>query len=108
AWVAVPVLDGLQLRWFARDLDARGELVANTLSDSLADALASGDRERLERLFARAALDERLYAIGLCDRAGTIVGHSAAFPEALDCAGARDRVQGGRARLEMFGGPLHI
>ncbi|KFN50181.1 alpha,alpha-trehalose-phosphate synthase (UDP-forming) [Arenimonas composti] len=108
AWVAVPILDRLQLRWFARDLDARGELVANALSDSLAEALRSGDRARLERLFGRTALDERMYAIGLCDRAGTVVGRSEAYPAALECTEARARVEAGRQRLEMFGGPLHI
>jgi hypothetical protein len=42
ATLAVPLLDQVTLRWFSRDLNSRGLLVANALSDSVAEALASG------------------------------------------------------------------
>ena len=39
AYVSVPLLDQVTLRWFSRDLNSRGVLVANALSDSVADAM---------------------------------------------------------------------
>ena len=38
AYLAVPLMDQVTLRWFSRDLNSRGVLVANALSDSIADA----------------------------------------------------------------------
>ena len=42
AYLAVPLMDQVTLRWFSRDLNSRGVLVANALSDSVADALHRG------------------------------------------------------------------
>ena len=41
AYLAAPLMDQVTLRWFSRDLNSRGVLVANALSDSLAEALMS-------------------------------------------------------------------
>ena len=41
AYVALPLMDKVTLRWFSRDINARGVLVANALSNSAADALSS-------------------------------------------------------------------
>ena len=66
AYLAVPLMDQVTLRWFSRDLNSRGALVANTLSDAITEALQSGRTARLRPLFERAAQDERLFALGLC------------------------------------------
>ena len=39
AWLALPLMDRLTLRWFSRDLNIRGALVTTTLSDAIGDAL---------------------------------------------------------------------
>ena len=70
AYLALPLMDRLTLRWFARDLDMRGALVANALSDSLTDALQETRGRRLQSLFDRAVQDERLVAIGWCSPGG--------------------------------------
>ena len=36
ATLAVPLMDQVTLRWFSRDLNSRGVLVASALSDSVA------------------------------------------------------------------------
>ena len=55
-------MDRLTLRWFSRDLNTRGALVTNTLSDSISDARSAESRvQRLQTLFDRAVQDERLY-----------------------------------------------
>ena len=66
ATLAVPLLDQVTLRWFSRDLNSRGALVANTLSDSVAQALVADRPAQLRGLFERSVQDERLFAIGLC------------------------------------------
>ena len=55
ATLAVPLLDQVTLRWFSRDLNSRGLLVANALSDSVAEALVARRPARLQPLFERAA-----------------------------------------------------
>jgi len=50
ALVVLPLMDQLTLRWFSRDLNARGVLVAGTLSDAVDDALSSGSSVRLQAL----------------------------------------------------------
>jgi trehalose 6-phosphate synthase/phosphatase len=52
AYLAVPLLDQVTLRWFSRDLNSRGMLVANALSDSVAEALSNA-RHGLQPLFDR-------------------------------------------------------
>ena len=42
AYFSVPLMDKLTLRWFARDLDMRGSLVATALSDTLTDSETRG------------------------------------------------------------------
>jgi len=37
AYVSLPLIDNLMLRWAARDLALRGTLVANAMSDSITD-----------------------------------------------------------------------
>jgi len=39
AYLVLPLVDGVTLRWFSRDLDSRGAVVANALSDSVVEAM---------------------------------------------------------------------
>ena len=91
AYLALPLMDRLTLRWFSRDLNMRGTLVTNALSDSIARrdaAIAQG--ARLQTLFDRAVQDERLFAIGLCSLDGTMLRSTRQLSADLDCQrGAR-------------------
>jgi len=51
AYLAVHLMDGMTLRWFSRDVNSRGTLVANALSDSVAEAIDTSRLERLRPLF---------------------------------------------------------
>jgi trehalose 6-phosphate synthase len=84
AYLALPLMDRLTLRWFARDLNLRGSLVANTLSDSVADALKDSKGLRLQSLFNRAIQDERLVAIGVCTPEGKLLRSTSAYPKSLE------------------------
>jgi hypothetical protein len=82
-------MDQVTLRWFSRDLNSRGVLVANALSDSVAEALLSDKVARLQSLFDRTAQDERLFAIGLCSPEGKCCCRSTdRFPSSLSCVAA--------------------
>jgi trehalose 6-phosphate synthase len=108
AYLAVPVLDRVTLRWFGRDLNSRGVLVANALSDSVVQALASGHSARLKPLFERAAQDERLFAIGLCSPDGRLLETTQRFPAGLDCRAAVTLAEHPDPRLALAGGAVHV
>ncbi|HEY6088113.1 MAG TPA: trehalose-6-phosphate synthase [Burkholderiaceae bacterium] len=108
AYLAVPLLDRVTLRWFSRDLDSRGVLVANALSDSVSDAVQSNRLTRLRQLFDRAAQDERLFAIGLCSPEGRLLQATDRFPVGLTCAAALDLVRQAEPRLGLAGGAVHV
>jgi trehalose-6-phosphate synthase len=108
AYMALPLMDRLTLRWFARDLNMRGTLVANALSESIADALPDPKGRKLQALFNRAAQDERLVAIGLCSTDKKLLRSTASFPKDMDCARA-EQIAGGRDHLlRIGGGPVHV
>ena len=91
AYLAVPLMDQLTLRWFARDMNSRGMLVANALSDSVTEALAAGQPARLQKMLERTLQDERLYAVGLCSADGELLQATANFPRSLGCLAALQR-----------------
>jgi trehalose 6-phosphate synthase/phosphatase len=108
AILAVPLLDRVTLQWFSRDLNSRGLLVANTLSDSVTESLMSRRTANLRRLFERAAEDERLLAIGLCDMRGRLLQTTDRFPHELTCAAAIALAERGQSKLALAGGAVHV
>jgi len=108
AYLAVPLMDQVTLRWFSRDLNSRGTLVANALSDSIADAVVSGKSARLQPLFDRAAQDERLFALGLCSLEGKLLQSTDRFPDSLSCARATEIAREAEPRLALAGGDVHV
>ncbi len=108
AYLAVPLMDRVTLSWFGRDLNSRGKLVANALSDSIADALASGRVQRLRPLFDRSAQDERLFAIGLCSLEGRLLQSTERFPERFSCIRAEQVADSAEPHLPLAGGAVHV
>lgn len=108
AYLALPLMDRLTLRWFSRDLDLRGSLLANALSDSIADALAERRTTHLQTLFDRAVQDERLVAIGLCGLDGRLLRSTAGYPDALSCTGAHQTATRADPLLRIKGGTVHV
>jgi trehalose 6-phosphate synthase/phosphatase len=109
AYAVVPLVDRLTLQWFVRDLDTRGALIARTAQEPLAE-LVSEPQEAAEKVlsyFERIIQDQRIYALGYCDRAGRIAYATSAFPEAIRCstsAAAEER----NWVLQLEDGPLHV
>ncbi|MEO5690491.1 MAG: trehalose-6-phosphate synthase [Burkholderiaceae bacterium] len=108
AYLVLPVVDRVTLRWFARDLDSRGAVVANALSDSVVEAMRVNRPHQLEKLFDRAVQDERLFAIGLCSPDGRMLERTPAFPPELNCFNALEISSKRDPRLLLSGGPVHV
>lgn len=108
AYLALPLMDRLTLRWFARDLDMRGVLVANALSESVADALHDARGRKLQALFDRALQDERLVAIGWCSPEGALMRRTKHFPQNLTCDEAGELARAKDPELRIEGGPVHV
>lgn len=108
AYLALPLMDRLTLRWFARDLDARGALVANTLSESVAEALTDNRGRKLQALFDRALQDERLVAIGWCSPSGQLARRTQLVPADLTCEQAAVLSRATDPSLRIEGGPVHV
>lgn len=109
AALAVPLLDQVMVRWFSRDLNARGHLVANTLSDSVLDALAAQQRpSRLQALFEKALQDERLFAIGLCSSTGVLLQRTERLPADIGCERWLALAAQPEAQLALAGGAVHV
>ena len=80
AYLALPLMDQLTLRWFARDLNiARRAGRQRAVRSRSARRSAMRNDAALQTLFDRAAQDERLFAIGLCSPDGTLLRRTAAF-----------------------------
>ena len=108
AYLALPVMDGLTLRWFSRDLNLRGELLTNALADPIAQALKDAGAERLQPLFDRASNDERLVALALCSPEGALLQRTARYPVWLDCAAARTAAAQQPPGIQIPGGRVHV
>jgi alpha,alpha-trehalose-phosphate synthase [UDP-forming] len=108
AMLVLPVMDRMTLRWFSRDLNLRGALVADALSESIARSLQSDDTPGLVLLFDRAVRDERLVAVALCSVGGRLVRASAAFPSNLPCEAARTLAGQSEPRWRLASGSVHV
>ncbi|HLL18806.1 MAG TPA: hypothetical protein VK439_08485, partial [Rubrivivax sp.] len=108
AYMAVPLVDQVTLRWFGRDLNIRGQLLANAMSDSIGEAIAAQRPARLQPLLERAAQDERMYALGLCSADGRLLQSTGRFPADLSCAKAVELAEKAQPRLALAGGPVHV
>jgi len=108
AYLAVGLMDELTLRWFSRDLNSRGTLVTNALSDSISESMLDAREARLRTLFDRAIQDERLFAIGLCSLDGSLIQHTASYPKSLNCTKARAAADLTDPRVILSGGAVHV
>lgn len=108
AYLSLPLVDQLTQRWFSRDLDIRGRLIANALADPLTQALAEGASPRVQALLERTVRDERLLALGLCAPDGRLLQASSAFPSELGCRAAAPAGSELSALHRTDGGPVHL
>ncbi|MBU6435703.1 MAG: trehalose-6-phosphate synthase, partial [Nitrospirae bacterium] len=70
AYAVIPLVDTLTLKWFVRDIEIRSNLIGRMVESPLVDLLAAESKTKLLNYFHRIIQDERLFAIGFCDREG--------------------------------------
>lgn len=77
----VPLTESLTLKWFKRDLDLRGQLIARSISNSISRL----PNPNIKEIFEDFAQDERLLAVGFCNQHNKIVLSSERFPQSIKC-----------------------
>src|SRR3989338_5585414 len=85
AYMVVPLIDILTLKWFSRDLDMRTQLLISTAHDPLALYIQEKSNAKITKLFNRMIKDERLYALGLCNATNQLTVKTQTFPDLLGC-----------------------
>ncbi|MHB8483479.1 MAG: alpha,alpha-trehalose-phosphate synthase (UDP-forming) [Nitrospiria bacterium] len=108
AYGVVPLVDSLTVKWFVRDIDSRSKLIANTLQEPLADLIRTDSTPRILSLFSRVTEDERLYAVGYCNKAHQLVYQTQTFPSQLNCGMSIRPESAGSSVLNLPQGSLHV
>jgi trehalose-6-phosphate synthase len=108
AYALVPLVDALTLKWFARDLEIRTRLIANSVQDTLAADLVEKSNKKIDKLFNRLIQDEKLYAVGFCDTSKKLVNKTQTFPEEIECVETPPPGEKTIATVEHPKGLLHI
>ena len=87
AYAVIPLVDTLTLKWSVRDLEIRSELIGRMVESPLVDLLAAESKTKLLNYFHRIIQDERLFAIGFCDRDGRLAYKTLTYPDSIPCNG---------------------
>jgi len=111
AYMAIPLVDTLTLKWFVRDLEIRSQLIARMVEGPLVELLAAEDKRKLTNYFHRIIQDERLFAIGFCDRDGKLAYKTLTYPDSIPCdAASTVKAEKGdqTALLRLAQGAVHV
>jgi trehalose-6-phosphate synthase len=107
AYSVIPLIDDFTLKWFSRDLDMRTRLITTSVHESLAAHIQENSNVKISKLFSRMIQDDRLYALGLCDRSKRFVMRTGAFPKEVGCQAPRAG-ENLKTTLETPSGMLHV
>ncbi len=109
AYAVIPLADSLIFKkWYTRDVDIRGKLIASTLQDSIISILEKPTDAKFQRVFGRAIQDERLHALAFCDLKHELIYKTQTFPKEINCESKQESNQPLTQILDSPKGPLHI
>ena len=108
AYAVIPLVDTLTLKWFVRDLEIRSELIGRMVEGPLADLLQAESKAKLLNYFHRIIQDERLFAIGFCDREGRLAYKTLTYPDSIPCDGTSTINAGQTALFQLVQGAVHV
>ncbi|HEX5647522.1 MAG TPA: trehalose-6-phosphate synthase [Nitrospira sp.] len=108
AYAVIPLVDTLTLKWFVRDIEIRVQLIAGTMEGPLSELIASQSRAKLQAYLQRIIQDERLFAIGLCDRNNQLIYKTATYPDSVPCEQAAEVKSGPTAVVRLAQGAVHV
>ncbi|MEY4095124.1 MAG: hypothetical protein RLZZ53_2323 [Acidobacteriota bacterium] len=86
AYAVLPLVDGLTVRWFMRDLDIRASLIANTVREPIANSIRAGDTAPVVEALTRITEDERVYAAAFCESPLAMPLAAGTLPSEIKCA----------------------
>jgi trehalose 6-phosphate synthase len=86
AYAVLPLVDGLTIRWFMRDLDIRASLIANTVQEPIHNSIRYGDHARVVQALTRITEDERVYAVAFCESPLATPLSAGTLPDDIRCA----------------------
>jgi trehalose 6-phosphate synthase len=95
-------------QWSRRDVELRSVLVFNSVRDELAELIEAHETARIERLFERLALDERLHAVGFCDSIGALPYSSKSMPSNFSCQKVARTNRESFSTIELSQRPLNV
>ena len=108
AFAIVPLVDNLTMRWFVRELDARSQMLANTMHEPLADYVSEKAGKKIHQLFDRAIQDERLSALAFCNADNELEYKTVTYPSSLGCRGVTPKFGLRQSVVRLPQGTLHI
>ncbi len=108
AYAVIPLVDSLTLKWFVRDLDMRAEVIGRTVEAPLAELLLSDSKVKLAAYLNRIIQDERLFAVGFCDREQRLRHMTQTYPETISCEGSETVQVGQTAVVHLPRGAVHV
>lgn len=85
AYVVVPLVDQLTLRWSVRDLNTRASLVAKTIEEPISEEIESGSGQKLLKRFNDISDEEHLYALGYCESMSARMVSTRDMPKDVRC-----------------------
>jgi trehalose 6-phosphate synthase len=110
AYVLVPLVGDMTLRWFTRDLDTRSQMLASALHDPLQQYVPQKAQKKITQLFDRSVQqDGLLYALAFCDPGGTLLYKTYAYPVAeVGCHMASDGHEIRQSVIKLPEKSLHV
>ena len=108
AYLVIPLVDTLTLKWFVRDIEIRSKLIGSMVEGPLVELLVAGSKVKVENYLYRIIQDERLYAVGFCDHDGRLAYKTLTYPDSISCAGADTIKAGQTAQLKLARGAVHV
>ena len=108
AYAVIPLVDSLTLKWFVKDLESRAQLIGRMVEGPLGDLLAGDAKTKLPPYFNRIIQDERLFAIGFCDRNNRLLYKTQTYPEVIACEGSESVRAGQTALIQLPRGAVHV
>ncbi|HTL60068.1 MAG TPA: trehalose-6-phosphate synthase [Nitrospira sp.] len=108
AYAVIPLVDSLTLKWFVKDVEIRAQLIGRMVESPLGDLLAGESKSKLLPYLNRIIQDERLFAIGFCDRNNRLLYKTQTYPDAIACEGSDTVPAGGTALIQLPRGAVHV
>ncbi len=108
AYAVVPLIDNLTLKWFARDLDIRSRLISSTLQETLVELIINEERGKINSLLQKATRDERLLALGICNKDNKLLYRTQIFPKEISCTPNPTEEKDPSHLIRLVQGPVHL